>query len=223
MADAAGGALALAALGLLCAVPIYLSMRRRAVDDVVTLGWVDGARGLAVHPERGHRLLRVLAWAVSLGLVAVGVALLHPAPYGGSLTLVVGAYLVYRSWALATGRTGDGTLTFTAEGIHQLWSASEIFVPWDDVRGLVTTPKDFIVETTHPVQHRRTLPLVGGHRRVRLEDAVSLPHTFLPLLPYQEMVELYATNPESRRELTSDAPVERARQILTEQRRGRAS
>ena len=215
--------MAIAALVLLCAVPVLLSVRRRAVEEVVTLKSADGTYGLAIHPERGHRLLPLLARAFALGMVAVGVAYLRSAPYAAAFFFVAGALLVYLSWARATGRAGDGTLTFTAEGIHQLWAGSDVFVPWDDVRGLVTTPTQLIVETRRPARHRRTLPLLGGHRKVFQADGVSIPHGFLPPLPYQEMVELYATSPESRHELATDEPVERARRLLREDRAGRAS
>ncbi|MDQ0372636.1 hypothetical protein [Cellulomonas humilata] len=223
MEGAVGGVLAIAALVLVCAVPVLLSVRRRAVDEVVTVGSADGTRGLAIHPERGHRLLPVLAWAFAFGMLAVGVAYLRSAPYAAALFLVVGALFVYLGWARATGRAGDGTLTLTAEGIHQLWAGSDVFVPWDDVRGLVTTPQELIVETRRPARQRRTLPLLGGRRKVLQADAVSIPHASLPALPYQEMVELYATNPESRHELATDEPVERARRLLREDRAGRAS
>jgi hypothetical protein len=43
---------------------------------------------------------------------------------------------------------------------------------------------------------------------------VSLPDRFLPPLPYQEMIERYATSPASRGELSTDEPVERARRLL---------
>jgi hypothetical protein len=220
---ALGGALAIAVLVLVCAVPVLLSLRRRPVDDVVTLEPAAGTCALAIHPERGHRLLPVLAWAFALGLLAVGVASLRPAPYAAAFCLVVGALLVYLGWARATGRAGDGTLTLTPEGIHQLWGGSDVFVPWDDVRGLVTTPRLLIVETRRPARRRRTLPLLGGRRTILQADAVSIPHSFLPALPYQEMVELYATSPEARRELATDEPVERARRLLRDDRAGRAS
>ena len=93
-------------------------------------------------------------------------------------------------------------------------------MPWDDVRGLVTTPKDLIVETRRRVRPRRSLPLLGGRRSVQRDDAVSLPYRFLPPLPYQEMIELYATSPASRGELSTDEPVERARRLLRGPRPG---
>ena len=223
MGGVVGGVLAIAALVLLCAVPVLLSVRRRAVDEVVTLASADGRSGLAIQPERGHRLLPLLAWAFALGMLAVGVGYLRSAPYAAAAFLAVGAFFVYLAWARATGRAGDGTLTLTVEGIHQLWGGSDVFVPWDDVRGLVTTRREFIVETHRPARRRRTLPLLGGRRRIVQADAISMPHTFLPPLPYQEMIELYATVPEARQELTTDEPVERARRLLREDRAGRAS
>ena len=218
MEGVVGGVLAIAALVLLCAVPVLLSMRRRAVDEVVTRGSVDGTCGLAIHPERGHRLLPLLARVFVIGLLAVGVGYLRSAPYAAAVFLAVGAFFVYLSWARATGRAGDGTLTLTAEGIHQLWGGSDVFVPWDDVRGLVTTRRELIVETRRPARQRRTLPLVGGRRAIVQADAISMPHAFLPPLPYQEMIELYATDPGSRHELATDEPVERARRLLREDR-----
>lgn len=223
MGGAVGGVLAIATLVLLCAVPVLLSVRRLAVDEVVTLEPAEGTCGLAIHPARGHRLLPLLALAFAVGMLAVGVGYLRSAPYAAASFLVVGAYLVYLSWARATGRAGDGTLTLTPEGMHQLWAGSDVFVPWDDVRGLVTTPKELIVETRRPARRRRTLPLLGGRRKVVQADAVSIPHAFLPPLPYQEMVELYATTPGSRQELATDEPVERARRLLREDRARRAS
>ena len=219
MGGAVGGVLAIAALVLVCAVPVLLSVRRRAVDEVVTPGSAEGTPGLAIHPERGHRLLPLLAWAFIIGMLAVGVGF---APIGTvrsrRSSSLVGAFFVYLGWARATGRAGDGTLTLTADGIHQLWGGSDVFVPWDDVRGLVTTPRELIVETRHPARRRRTLPLLGGRRAIVQADAISIPHAFLPALPYQEMVELYATSPGSRQELATDEPVERARRLLHEDR-----
>ena len=115
-----------------------------------------------------------------------------------SLLLVTGAYMAYLGWARATGRAGDGTWR-THPGGH---------LP---VLGRVRDPRavgrrarsrhdaeDLIVETRRRVRPRRSLPLLGGRRSVQRDDAVSLPYRFLPPLPYQEMIELYATSPASR-------------------------
>ena len=110
----------------------------------------------------------------------------------------------YVGWCRATGRAGDGTITMTPEGLHQRYAGSEVLIDWDDVRGLVTTPTDFIVETSRPVvptQHM--LPLVGGRRGVVAPEAVALPRRALPSLPFQAMIELYSTAP---RLATSSAP-----------------
>lgn len=218
MSDATGGLIAIASLLLICAVPIVLSVRHRPVQDVLTPGSAGGRRGLVIHPDRGHWLLRALGWIFIGCLLALSAWYLGSSPYAAVLFLVTGAYLLYGGWAHATGRAGDGTMTLTPEGIHQLWGGSEVLVPWDDVRGLVTTPKELIVETRRRVRPRRTLPLLGGRRTVEQDDAVSLPCRFLPPLPYQAMIELYATSPTSRDELGTDKPLDRARRLLREAR-----
>ena len=89
------------------------------------------------------------------------------------------------------------------------------FVPWDDVRGLVTTRADFIVETTRPVVPVHHMPPILSRRRIVAEDAVSLPRRNLPPLPFQEMIELYSTSYAARDELGTGEATERARGILT--------
>jgi hypothetical protein len=214
VSDVVGGLIAIASVLLLCAVPVALAALPRPIEDVLTTGWAGGRRGLAIHPDRGHRLLLVIGWLPIGGVLALGVWYLGSSPYAAAFLLVTGAYMAYLGWAQATGRAGDGTLTLTSAGIHQFWAGSEIHVPWDDVRGLVTTPKVLIVETRRRVQPRRSLPLLGGRRSVQQDHAVSLPYRFLPPLPYQEMIERYATSPASRGELSTDEPVERARRLL---------
>ena len=215
MLDTLGGVLALAVvLGIPIGI-IALSRRRRPLDEVVTRGAARGRDGLAVHPWRGHPSLHIVAWVVVLAVLVLGVFfLLGGQPYSAMFCLVGGGLMAYISWARATGRAGDGTLTFTPEGLHQLRGGSEVFVPWEDVRGLVTTPTDLIVETTRPavpVQHM--LPLLG-RRKVAEDGAVALPHEGLPPLPYQDMVALYSESVVAREELASDEPVERARALL---------
>ena len=164
MSDVVGGLIAIASVLLLCAVPVALAALPRPIEDVLTTGSAGGRRGLAIHPDRGHRLLLVIGWLPIGGVLALGVWYLGSSPYAAAFLLVTGAYMAYLGWARATGRAGDGTLTLTSAGIHQFWAGSEILVPWDDVRGLVTTPKVLIVETRRRVQPRRSLPLLGGRR-----------------------------------------------------------
>ena len=216
--DVLGGLAAVAGLLLICAVPIVLSVRPRPVQDVVTPASAGSAPGLVIHPDRGHWLLRPLGWIFIGGVCALGVWYVGSAPYAAAFFVVAGAYLLYSGWAHATGRAGDGTIRLTPNGIHQLWGGSELLVPWDEVRGLVTTPKELIIETRRRVQPRRTLPLLGGRRAVEEDAAVSMPHRFLPPLPYQEMIEMYSTSPTAREELATDEPVERARRLLREAR-----
>ena len=220
MVDGAGGLIAIAVLLLLCAVPVALSLRPRPVQSVLTTASAGGSRGLAIHPCRGQGALRVLGWVFVGALLIAGAWYLSSSLYAATLFLAPGAYLAYAGWAQATGRAGDGTVTLTPQGIHQLWGSSEVLVPWDDVRGLVTTPKELIVETRRHVRPRRTLPLLGGRRTIEQAEAVSLPYAFLPALPYQEMIELYATSPASRAELGTDEMLERTRRLLTEKRAG---
>jgi hypothetical protein len=222
--DIAGGLAAIACLLLVCVVPIVLSVRTRPVDDVVTMAAAGrGQPGLEIHPDRGHWQLPIVGSMFVGGLLALGLWYLESSPYAAAFVLVPSMYLVYRGWAHATGRAGDGTVTLTPEGIHQLWGGSEVLVPWDEVRGLVTTPKDLIVETLHRVRPRQTLPLLGGRRAIEQDDAVSLPSWFLPPLPYQEMIELYATSQASRQELVTDEVVKRARPLVLEARGGLSS
>lgn len=218
MGDVVGGLIAIAGVLLICAVPLVLAVLPRPVEEVLTTGSAGGRRGLAIHPDRGHRLLLFVGWIPIGGVLALGVWYLGSSSYAAVFLLVTGAYMAYLGWARATGRAGDGTVTLTPAGIYQFWAGSEILVPWDDVRGLVTTPKDLIVETRRRVRPRRSLPLLGGRRSVQRDDAVSLPYRFLPPLPYQEMIELYATSPASRGELSTDEPVERARRLLRDAR-----
>jgi len=202
-------------LGALIAAPVgvlALSVRRRPPAEVVT----GGPDGLSIHPWRGHPVVLVVGWVFVAALAVLGVSYLPDQPYAAAFCLVGAALMAYAGWTRATGRLGDGTLTFTPEGLHQLYGGSEVLVPWDDVRGLVTTPTDLIVETTRPVVPvRRTLP-INGRRGVVLDDAIGLPWRHLPPLPYVEMIELYATSPVARDELATDEPVRRTRELLEE-------
>ncbi|EAP97905.1 hypothetical protein JNB_13113 [Janibacter sp. HTCC2649] len=208
----------IAALAAVLAVPIgiiLLTRWRRPIEDVVTTGSAQGKTGLAIHPQRGHPTVNVIAVIIVVAVLALGLWYLNSSLYAAGLFLIGGGLMAYVGWARVTGRAGDGTLTFTPEGLHQLYGGSEVFVPWDDVTGLVTTPTELIVETTRPVVPvHHMLPLFGRRGVVR-HDAIGLPHRQLPLLPYQEMVWLYATSSAARDELATDAPVERARDLLT--------
>jgi len=189
MSDMVSGIAALAVLALLVIAPVALILHRRPPEEVVTTGSVRGQAGMAVHPWRGHRATTPMSWLLAAGVTALGL------------------YYV--------GRSGDGTVTLTPEGLHQLHAGSEVFVPWDVVRGLVTTPTDLIVETTRPVVPvHHMLPWLE-RRSVVTEDAISLPRRNLPPLPYQEMVELYSTSPAARDELATEEPVRRARGMLS--------
>ncbi|CAN7243568.1 hypothetical protein [Knoellia sp. LjRoot47] len=215
MLETLGGVLALAViLGIPIGV-LVLSRRRRPVDEVITRGSAHGRDGLAVHPWRGHPSLDVVAWVFVAVVLGLGVFyLLGGQPYAAAFCLVGGGLMAYIVWARFVGRAGDGTLTLTAEGLHQHHAGSEVFVPWEDVRGLVTTPTDLIVETTRPaVPTQRMLPLLG-RRKVVQDDAVALPSRMLPPLPYQDMIALYSESVVAREELDTDAPVDRARDLL---------
>jgi hypothetical protein len=201
-------------LAVLLATPVVLSLHRRSPEEVVTSGSVDGRGGLVIRPWRGHPLVIPVAWVVAAGVLALGLWYLGSSLYAAAVFIVAGLLLLYLVWARTTGRAGDGSLTLTPEGLHQLWAGSEVFIPWDDVRGLVTTPKEFIVETTRPVVPvHHMLPLLG-RRKVVTEGAIALPHQGLPPLPYQEMIELYSTSSAARDELATDEPVRRARALL---------
>ena len=122
--------------------------------------------------------------------------------------------MAYVGWCRATGRAGDGTITLTPDGIHQLYAGSEVLIPWEDVRGLVTTRTAFVVETSRPVLPVHHMPPRLSRRSVLTEDAVSLPRRNLPPLPFQQMNELYATNPVARDRLGTDETIGRARELL---------
>ncbi len=206
-----------AALAGLLAVPIgiiLLTRWRRPIEDVVTTGSAQGRTGLSIHPHRGHPSVNVIAVIIVLGVLALGLWYLNSSLYAAGFFLIGGGLMVYVGWARVTGRAGDGTLTFTPAGLHQLYGGSEVFVPWDDVKGLVTTPTEFIVETRRPVVPVHHMLPLFGRRTVVTEEAIGLPHRHLPLLPYQEMVELYSTSPAARDELATDAPVQRARDYI---------
>jgi len=212
MSDVALGVLGLIVIVFLIAV-IVLDNRRRPLESVITTGRARGRTGLALHPWRGHPRIMVAGWIMIAGVAALGVVALGRYPYAAVLLFLAAAVMAYIGWARVTGRAGDGTLTLTPEGIHQLYAGSEVFIPWEDVRGLVTTRTDFIVETTRPVvPERHMLPLMG-RRSVVLPEAIALPRRHLPPLPYQQMVELYSTNPAARDELDSEEVVLRARDI----------
>ncbi len=215
MSDTAGGIAVLAVIAVLLAVPIAMALHRRKPDEVVTTGSVHGRPGMAIHPRRGHRLTIGLVWVLALGVTTLGLSYLGSSLYAAALFTAAGLFLLYLGWARATGRAGDGTVTLTPEGIHQLWAGSEVFVPWDDVRALVTTRTDLIVETTRPVVPVHHMPPFLSRRSIVTEGAVSLPRRNLPPLPFQEMVELYSTSSAARDELGTDETIERARGFLT--------
>ena len=215
MSDTAGGIAVLAIIAVLLATPIALARHRRQPQEVVATGSAHGRPGMAIHPWRGHRLTVALGWVLALGVTALGLFYLGSSLYAAALFLAAGLFFVYLGWARATGRAGDGTLTLTPEGIHQLWAGSDVFVPWEDVCGLVTTRTDFIVETTRPVVPVHHMPPFLSRRSVVTEGAVSLPRRNLPPLPFQEMIELYSTSSAARDELATGEAIERARAILT--------
>ncbi|TQM57381.1 hypothetical protein [Humibacillus xanthopallidus] len=214
MSNSALGALGLVVVVLLVAV-LVLNWRRRPAESVITTGTARGRTGMAVHPWRGHPHIMVAGWLMVVGVAALGVMALGEFPWAAGLLLLGAALLAYLAWARTTGRAGDGTLTLTPDGIHQLYAGSEVFVPWDDVRGLVTTPTDFIVETTRPVVPVHHMLPFMGRRSVVTPEAIALPRRHLPPLPYQEMVELYSTSAAARDELGTDEAVHRARDLLT--------
>jgi len=214
MSDTLSGIAALAVLALLVVVPVTLSWHRRAPEAVVTRGSARGRAGMAIHPGRGHPALVPLSWILAAGVIALGLWYLGSSPYAAVIFIVTGLYLLYILWARATDRAGDGTLTLTPEGLHQRYSGSDVFVPWDAVRGLVTTRTDFIVETTTPVVPVQHMWSFGRRRSVVTADAISLPRQNLPPLPYQAMVELYSTTPAARDELATEEPIRRARGML---------
>ncbi len=214
MDDAAGGIAVLAAFVLVLVTPIAMARHRRAPDEVVTAGSAHGHTGMAIHPRLGHPRSIAVAWVVAVGVTVLGVYFIGASAYAAALFIAVGLFLLYLAWSRTSGRSGDGTLILTREGIHQVYAGSEVFVPWDDVRGLVTTPTDFIVETTAPVRPLHHMPAFLSRRSVETADAVSLPRRNLPALPFQEMVELYSTSPAARAELGTDEAIQRARGML---------
>ena len=214
MSDAAGGIAVLAVIALLMAAPVALALHPRGPEEVVTTGSARGQAGMAIHPRRGHAFTAVATWAFALGVTALGIYFLGSAGYAAAFFIAVGLLLLYLAWSRTSGRAGDGTLTLTPEGIHQLWAGSEVFIRWDDVSGLVTTRTDFIVETAAPVVAVHHMPPFLSRRNVVTEDAVSMPRRNLPPLPFQEMVELYSTTPAARAELGTDEAIKRARARL---------
>jgi hypothetical protein len=215
MSDTAGGIAVLAVIAVLLATPIALALHRRSAQEVVTTGSAHGRPGMAIHPWRGHRLTVVLMWALALGITVLGLYYLGSSLYAAALFIAVGLFFAYLGWARATGRAGDGTVTLTPQGIHQLWAGSEVFVPWDDVRGVVTTRTDLIVETTRPVVPVHHMPPFLSRRSIVTEGAVSLPRRNLPPLPFHEMIQLYTANAAAREELATSEAIERARAIVT--------
>jgi hypothetical protein len=214
MSDAAGGLGALVVIILVLLVPILLSRHRRPPAEVVTTGSAQGRAGMSIHPWRGHQATTAAAWVVTAAVLALGLWFLGSSLYAAAFLLVAALVMAYLLWSRMTGRAGDGTLTFTPEGLHQLYAGSEVFVPWEDVRGLVTTPTDFIVETNRPISPLHHMLPFMGRRKVVRDDAISLPRRNLPPLPYQEMVELYSTSPVARDELGTEEAVTRARGML---------
>ena len=209
------GAGLVALVGLMVA-SLALSRHRRPVHVVITQGMARGRPGLALHPWRGHRPTDATG-VLLVGLIVLGgAAELWSGHYAaGGFLFVSGLLLVYIGWCGLSGRAGNGTVTLTPDGIHQLYAGSEVFIDWEDVCGLITTPTDYIVKTTRPVVPVLHMPrLLLGRRRI-WPDAVALPRQNLPPLPFQDMVWLYSTNPSARDELSTDEPVARARQILS--------
>jgi len=215
LSDTASGIAALAVIAVLLAAPMALALHRRPPQELVAAGSAHGRPGMAIHPSRGHRSTVALGWVLALGVTALGLFYLGSSLYAAALFLAAGLFFLYLGWARATGRAGDGTLTLTAEGVHQLWAGSEVFVPWDDVRGLVTTRTDFVIETTTPVVPVHHMPPFLSRRSVVTDDAVSLPRRNLPPLPLPEMIELYSTRANAREELATGEAIERARATLT--------
>jgi hypothetical protein len=199
-------------------ISLVLTKRRRRPEAVVTLGSARGRPGLAIHPWRGHWFATAVGWLLLALIVLFGLYELKVHNYYAAVFLLGGGLMMgYVGWCRATGRSGDGTITLTFDGIHQLYAGSEVFIPWDDVRGLVTTPTDLIVKTGRqvvPVQHM--LPLVGGRRGVVMPDAIALPSRGMPPLPFPEMFPLYSTGPAARDELGTDEAVQRAREIVAD-------
>lgn len=215
MSDGVLGGLGLGLFGLMV-LSLVLSARRRSPEAVITLGEARGRPGLAIHPWRGGHWLTTAVGRLLLALIVLfALSAIESSNYAAGLLLVGALLMGYVGWCRATGRAGDGTVTLTPEGIHQLYAGSEVFIDWPDVRGLVTTPTDFVVKTARPVipiQHM--LPLVAGRRGVVTDDAIALPRRNLPPLPFQEMIETYSTGSAARDELGTDEVVQRARGIL---------
>lgn len=215
MSDSILGAGVLALLAVM-AVALALGAGRRRPEAVVTLGSARGRPGLAVHPGRGHWITKATAGLIIGLIVLLGLWEIRSANYYAAAFFVgSGLFMAYLGWCRLTGRAGDGTVTMTDQGIHQHYAGSEIFVAWQDVRGLVTTRTDFIVETTRPVIPVHHMPPFLGRRTVVQDDAIALPRRHLPPLPFQEMIWLYATNSAARDELDTDEPIRRARSILS--------
>ena len=147
-----------------------LGMRRRPADEVVTRGTARGQQGLAIHPWRGHPAGDIAPWLIGIGVTVLGLWSFGTSAYPGVLFTAAGLYFLYVAWTRATGRMGDGTLTLTPEGMHQLIGGSEVFVPWDTVRGMVTTPQELIIETTEPV-----VPVLHTPRIARTKRIVEQP------------------------------------------------
>ncbi|TCM47901.1 hypothetical protein [Kribbella sp. VKM Ac-2568] len=215
MSDSVLGAGILSLFGLM-AVSLALGARRRPPDVVVTLGTARGRSGLAVHPWRGHWTTQAMGGLIIGLIVLMGLWEIGSSNYYAAAFFVgSGLLMAYLGWCRLTGRAGDGTVTLTPEGIHQLYAGSEVFVDWEDVRGLVTTRTDFIIETTRPVVPVHHLPPLLGRRGLVRDDAIALPRRHLPPLPFQEMVWLYSTSSAARDELGTDEPLKRARSILS--------
>ena len=215
MSDTAGGVAVLAVIAVLLATPIALALHRRSPQDVVTTGSAHGRPGMAIHPWRGHRFTVVLAWVLTVGVTILGISYVGSSVYAAVSFIAAGLFFAYLGWARATGRAGDGTVTLTPQGIHQLWAGSEVFVPWDDVRGVVTTRTDLIVETTRPVVPVHHMPPFLSPRSIVTAGAVSLPRRNLPPLPFHEMIQQYSAQAAARDELATSEAIERARAIVT--------